>query len=381
MLLQLPSSSSSQKIDELRFILGLLTCCKYLTDTITITGKTDLCSFQMSKRKIECNVNDFVAEYLKKAKFKKTLDLFDKQNHESKKSSENMNVQFVQYLKAQTMQNKNEDDLGFEVNFGAYQPEAKLKILKTKKRSKNQTKKSDEKEKRIDVPFEFIEKIKKLGMEESEAGILYKTRINWTEVYSENKIYCTEQHCDFYTKIDNDELTKHMITVHSYGENPCTHPGCNFVGISKKNLNLHARMHTMQSDKQFWYKCPKTTCSSSFESENKLKRHMRIHNNDLTKCQYCPFRYVQSNQYTNHLRTHFGIMDYKCDQCDKAFASNGELNKHYAVHEGIIFCCSICKLFKTTSKASITRHFRQKHAEKTGINIFWQDVQKFIERI
>ena len=175
------------------------------------------------------------------------------------------------------MKNKNEDDLGFEVNFGAYQPEGKLKILKTEKRSKNLTKKSDEKEKRIDVPFEFIEKIKKLGMEESDAGILYKTRINWTEVYSENKIYCTEQHCDFYTKIDNDELTKHMITVHSYGENPCTHPGCNFVGISKKNLNLHARMHTMQSDKQFWYKCPKTTCSSSFESENKLKRHMRIH--------------------------------------------------------------------------------------------------------
>ena len=131
MLLQLPSSSSSQKIDEFRFILGLFTCCKYLTDTITITGKTDLCSFQMSKRKIECNVNDFVAEYLKKAKFKKTLDLFDKQNHENKKSSENMNVQFVQYLKAQTMKNKNEDDLGFEVNFGAYQPEAKLKILKT----------------------------------------------------------------------------------------------------------------------------------------------------------------------------------------------------------------------------------------------------------
>ena len=360
-----------------------------MTDTITITENKpfNLCTIQMSKRKIECDVNDFIVEYLKKAKLKKTVELFDKPNVESKKNIEKIYVQFVEHLKAQTMKNKikNEDDLGFEINFGAYQPEAKLTILKTDRRYENNakttTKKCDENEKRIDIPVEFIKKIQKLGMKESDAEILYKTRIDWTEVYSENKIYCTEQHCDFSTKIGNDELTNHMITVHSYGENPCTHPGCNFVGISKKNLNLHARMHTMQSDKQFWYKCPKSTCSSSFESENKLKRHMRIHNNDLVKCQYCPFRYVQSNQYTNHLRTHFGIMDYKCDQCDKAFASNGELNKHYAVHEGIIFCCSICKLFQTTSKASITRHFRQKHADKTGINIFWQDVQKFIERI
>ena len=102
MLLQLPSSSSSQKIDEFRFILGLLTCCKYLTDTITITeNKAYHCYFQMSKRKIECNVNDFIAEYLKKAKFKKTFDLFDTHNHQSKKSSEKMNIQFVQYLKEQ----------------------------------------------------------------------------------------------------------------------------------------------------------------------------------------------------------------------------------------------------------------------------------------
>jgi len=341
----------------------------------------------MIKRKRECSVNDFIAEHLKKAKCEKTLHLFDKQHTTTTKNDGSMYMRFVQYLQGKMIkcEVKKEDDLGFEINFGAYQPEVKLSMLNPEKRSvkntKNKTRKFDEKENCINIPVEFIEKIKKLGMKEIDAEVLYKTTINWTEVYSENKIYCTEQHCDFYTKIDNEILTNHMINVHNYGEYPCTHPGCNFVGISKKNLNLHARMHSMKSDKQFWYKCPKSTCSSSFESENKLLRHMRIHNNDLVKCRYCPFRYVQSNQYTNHLRTHFCIMDYKCDQCDKAFASNGELNKHYAVHEGIIFCCSICKVFKTTSKASITRHFRQKHYDKTGRNIFWIDVQKFIERI
>ena len=80
-------------------------------------------------------------------------------------------------------------------------------------------------------------------MNESDAEILYKTKINWTEAYSNNKIYCTEQNCDFYTKIKNDdELTNHMITAHSYGEYPCTHPSCNFVGISKVIVLFHCQV-------------------------------------------------------------------------------------------------------------------------------------------
>ena len=72
--------------------------------------------------------------------------------------------------------------------------------------------------KKNDIPKEFMKKIRKLGMKEEDADILYRTKIDWTAVYSNNKIYCTETGCDFYTKLDNDDLKNHMISAHNYGE-------------------------------------------------------------------------------------------------------------------------------------------------------------------
>ena len=86
--------------------------------------------------------------------------------------------------------------------------------------------------KKKEVPKEFIKKIKKLGMKVEDADILYESKIDWTAVYSNNKIYCIEIGCDFYTKIDNEELTNHTIDCHDYGEYPCNQPHCNFVGFS-----------------------------------------------------------------------------------------------------------------------------------------------------
>ena len=94
----------------------------------------------------------------------------------------------------------------------------------------------DKKEKKIDIPKEFIKKIKKLGMREDDAEILFKSKIDWTAVYSENKIYCPEVTCDYFTKIDNGQLTDHLISVHQYGEYPCQHPHCSFTGVSKVSI-------------------------------------------------------------------------------------------------------------------------------------------------
>ena len=149
---------------------------------------------------------------------------------------------FFDYLK--TLQTEKEnigmklDDLGFDINFGGYQPEKKASskpIGKYEFKSKGHERKSfggDQDE----VPKEFIQKIKELGMKEEDADILYQTKIDWTAVYSENKIFCTETKCDFYTKIDNEVLTKHMINKHKYGEYPCLHPNCSFIGYSKVNI-------------------------------------------------------------------------------------------------------------------------------------------------
>ena len=70
-------------------------------------------------------------------------------------------------------------------------------------------------------------------MRVEDAEVLFKSKINWTAVYSENKIYCVEPGCDYFTMIDNGELTNHMIKVHKYEDYPCTNDHCDYVATSK----------------------------------------------------------------------------------------------------------------------------------------------------
>ena len=74
--------------------------------------------------------------------------------------------------------------------------------------------KKETEKRKTDIPKEFIKKIKNLGMKVEDAEVLYKSKIDWCAVYSENLIYCTEPGCDFSTSIDNEDLINHMINVH-----------------------------------------------------------------------------------------------------------------------------------------------------------------------
>ena len=84
----------------------------------------------MAKRKQDCSVNDLIIGYLKKTKCEKTLKLFEKSN-------ENLNhgicEKFMNYLKKKETEKENEkDDLGFEINFGAFQSEGKVGFIPSK---------------------------------------------------------------------------------------------------------------------------------------------------------------------------------------------------------------------------------------------------------
>ena len=85
------------------------------------------------------------------------------------------------------------------------------------------------------LPKAFLETIKKLGLREQDAETLYSTKINWTAVFSDNKIFCSERGCDFSTEItkDNAELQAHMETVHQWGDFPCTAKNCFYICYSK----------------------------------------------------------------------------------------------------------------------------------------------------
>ena len=81
------------------------------------------------------------------------------------------------------------------------------------------------------------------------------------------------------------------------------------------------------------------------------------------------------NQYKNHFR----IKEFKCDQCGTEFTTVALLNQHYSMHEGIIYCCKLCKTYEGGSIKAITNHLRSKHENIIGKNLHWETAQqKFV---
>ena len=84
----------------------------------------------MAKRKIpvDCSLNDIIGEHLNNTKCEKSLKLFEDNVGQTKKAK--MMEKFLNYLKKKEAEKENtkDEDLGFEINFGAYQPDKKVCI-------------------------------------------------------------------------------------------------------------------------------------------------------------------------------------------------------------------------------------------------------------
>ena len=85
----------------------------------------------MAKHKIpvDCSLNDIIGEHLKEAKCEKSLKLFEEKVGQTKRAK--MMEKFLNYLKKKEAEKENtkDEDLGFEINFGAYQPDKKVSII------------------------------------------------------------------------------------------------------------------------------------------------------------------------------------------------------------------------------------------------------------
>ena len=121
----------------------------------------------------------------------------------------------------------------FHVNSQFSRHKFKMFLRKPLNEKTNQCPKKETEKQEKEVPKEFIKKIKNLGMKVEDAEVLFKSKIDWCAVYSDNKIYCVEPGCDYVTKIDKGELTNHMINVHNYVDYPCGHDHCDYVAYSK----------------------------------------------------------------------------------------------------------------------------------------------------
>ena len=87
----------------------------------------------MAKRKINCSLDEIIMEYLKKVKCEKTSKLFGTENSGERDHSKSLK-KFIKILKQRETQTLSEREnsnveLGFEINFDAFQPEKKVSFL------------------------------------------------------------------------------------------------------------------------------------------------------------------------------------------------------------------------------------------------------------
>ena len=89
--------------------------------SLAILNNSIILRLSMKKRKADCSIDDFIVEYLKKKKCVGTLKLFEKND------PCNVYESFMNYLRnIETEKVTVKDDLGFEINFEAYQHEVKV---------------------------------------------------------------------------------------------------------------------------------------------------------------------------------------------------------------------------------------------------------------
>ena len=84
----------------------------------------------MAKRKIDCSLDEIVMEYLKKAKCEKSIKLLGME-HSGESDHSKPLKKFIKFLtkSKNKRENRNDEDLGFEINFAAFQPEEKVSFL------------------------------------------------------------------------------------------------------------------------------------------------------------------------------------------------------------------------------------------------------------
>ena len=204
-----------------------------------------------------------------------------------------------------------------------------------------------------------------LGFNEEDAPSLYENEANWMGVSSGGKLFCTKTGCKFVTKVSSDELFEHCRNKHHWKDHPCRESNCNFVAYSAQALTKHNRFHTDSASKNLEFQCRRSNCTTSFHFNYARLFHENIHDNVLIKCVFCPFTCVKPDQLCFHHRQHFKFRDYKCDECQKAFITQSDLNKHLRTdkHSDDKTKCPCCDF--EAAKLTVYSHLTMKH-KSTG---------------
>jgi len=118
-------------------------------------------------------------------------------------------------------------------------------------------------------------------------------------------------------------------------------------------------------------------CDATFPCHRDIEIHLNTHRNIGIECNFCQYKNANKPTWKTHMTVHFGIQSYECDQCDKKFYTQAQLNIHYEKHEGIKYKCKLCEKYETGRKNNIVLHMRNIH--KGDMERFnWDIVRNFV---
>ena len=110
----------------------------------------------------------------------------------------------------------------------------------------------------------------------------------------------------------------------------------------------------------------------------RLKKHSFVHKEKPHPCEDCGKRFISSYDIEAHRKSHLGIKEYTCEQCDQAFAFKHSLKNHQQrVHSSVELGirphkCDICeKTFATIAQKR--GHFRAAHVPKDSFQCEYCD--------
>jgi len=106
------------------------------------------------------------------------------------------------------------------------------------------------------------------------------------------------------------------------------------------------------------YFCNRGDCRKGFPWPSHLIEHLRIHDNKLIYCFYCPWGGAGFKEFILHMNHHFHIRTYRCNLCEKAFYKSAALKSHEErIHEKILdrYKCTNCS-YVTHCSTNFFRH-------------------------
>ncbi|XP_058066646.1 zinc finger protein 771-like [Anopheles bellator] len=162
---------------------------------------------------------------------------------------------------------------------------------------------------------------------------------------------------------ETEKKMKRHLRIH-LTERPHQCTECDMSFVEKSNLSKHMRKHTGEL-RNLGYKphlCPE--CGKSFKYSTSLSRHKRMHTKrNVFTCPVCDKFYLEQNTLNVHMRTHTKERPFCCGICDKRFSQKPNLVRHERTHTGEKpFSCDQC--FKGYSQKSYLVVHKRIHARE-----------------